>query len=666
MIRNQGRWHSLIQVPADAPDLSVQLLASADAALPGERNVSVVIPSDQVLYLETAPNGGTDGLSRALDGQTPYPVSALRLDWRHAKDRIQIAAIPIEVMHEAEAFVRALGLEPSGVVARPDDDRFDGTPWFGRAIDPAPQALAPEADGQDVLDLRPGSASDPTPLSLLSQDLIRSSRERASLVALVEPSSLTPLPDIDPASADSGTPGQVNPVWVRMLKSSKWRNGVAVAALLVVGLLSLAALFPADPETADAPKSAIGEQKIAADLRQAPKVAAPSSESEAPLAIVVADGEAAPDTADLSASPVPGTTASSAVRAVPDPQIATVDRTAPDLTVAAVTVPAPMREPALPSGPADEAKGRPSFFTPAPGLRSGASVAALDDLAEPGLDPSFRTDALALPEPDLPEVAAAPNALTPPPAPDATFTVDARGLVAPSKEGQETQDGVVVFEGVPPVLARPRPVLQEPVSVEVTDRDSLAKDDPLRRLIPRKRPDGLADRFERNRLGGKTVAELEVLRPAMRPKSIQDRIVEAPPTAQAAASSPRPAARSAGKAQLFFASLNKAKRQPTAKAAAASKPAVRSQDVGAPTAPTPAKVAKQATTSNRIDLSHVNLLGTYGASSRQRALVRLANGRVLNVKVGDRMDGGKVSEIRQGQLSYVKSGRSVTLQMPKG
>lgn len=666
MIRDQGRWHRLIQVPADAPDLSVQLLASADAALPGARDVSVVIPSDQVLYLETAPTGGTDDLSRALDGQTPYPVSALRLDWRHVKDRIQIAAIPIEILHEAEAFVRALGFVPSGVVARPDDDRFDGTPWFGRAIDPAPKALAPEADGQDVLDLRPGSANDPNPLSPLSQDLIRSSRERASLAALVEPSALTPLPDIDPASAGSGTPPQRNPGWVRLLGPSIWRSGLAVAALLLVGFLSLAALFPADPETADTAKSAIGDQKIAADLPQAPTVAAPVSASEAPPAIVVADGGAAPDTADLSASPAAGTTASPALRAVPDPQIAIVDRTAPDLTVAAVTLPMPVRDPALPSGPADEAQGRPSFFTPAPGLRSGASVASLDDLAEPGLDPSFRTDALALPEPDLPEVAAAPNALTPPPAPDATFTVDARGLVAPSKEGQETQDGIIVFEGQPPVLARPRPVPQEPVSVEVTNRDNLAEDDPLRRLTPRKRPDGLADRFERNRLGGKTVAELEVLRPAMRPKSIQDRNVEAPPTAQAAARSPRPAARSAGKAQLFYASLNKATKQPTAKAAATSKPAVRSQDAGAPTAPTPAKVAKQATTSNRIDLSRVSLLGTFGASSRQRALVRLANGRVLNVKVGDRMDGGKVSEIRQGQLSYVKSGRSVTLQMPKG
>jgi len=46
--------------------------------------------------------------------------------------------------------------------------------------------------------------------------------------------------------------------------------------------------------------------------------------------------------------------------------------------------------------------------------------------------------------------------------------------------------------------------------------------------------------------------------------------------------------------------------------------------------------------------------------------VRLNNGRYQKVKVGDRLDGGRVRAIGDAELSYQKGGRSIVLKMPRG
>lgn len=80
----------------------------------------------------------------------------------------------------------------------------------------------------------------------------------------------------------------------------------------------------------------------------------------------------------------------------------------------------------------------------------------------------------------------------------------------------------------------------------------------------------------------------------------------------------------------------------------------------------PSKVAKRATDANELNLRDVNLLGTFGKTGAMRALVRLPSGRVINVAVGDRMDGGRVVAIGQGELRYVKRSNNITLNMPRG
>ena len=86
----------------------------------------------------------------------------------------------------------------------------------------------------------------------------------------------------------------------------------------------------------------------------------------------------------------------------------------------------------------------------------------------------------------------------------------------------------------------------------------------------------------------------------------------------------------------------------------------------APSIPTRASVAKQATYKNSINLSKVNLIGVYGTSSNRYAMVRQANGRFVKVEVGDRVDGGRVAAISERELRYVKNGTTLTLEMPKG
>ncbi|MCA3505963.1 MAG: hypothetical protein IOD01_01510 [Rhodobacter sp.] len=86
----------------------------------------------------------------------------------------------------------------------------------------------------------------------------------------------------------------------------------------------------------------------------------------------------------------------------------------------------------------------------------------------------------------------------------------------------------------------------------------------------------------------------------------------------------------------------------------------------APSVPTRASVAKQATFRNSINLSRINLIGVYGSSANRYAMVRQANGRFIRVTVGDSVDGGRVAAISERELHYVKNGTTHKLAMPKG
>ena len=135
----------------------------------------------------------------------------------------------------------------------------------------------------------------------------------------------------------------------------------------------------------------------------------------------------------------------------------------------------------------------------------------------------------------------------------------------------------------------------------------------------------------------------------------------------AVAVSRRPAARPKDMSRAVEAAVAAAVRAPEpeaqqALAEADSEPETAS---AAPAIPTRASVAKQATYVNAINLSKINLIGVYGSKSSPYALIRQANGRYKKVKVGDSIDGGKVAAIGASEVRYQKSGRMISLKMPR-
>jgi hypothetical protein len=148
----------------------------------------------------------------------------------------------------------------------------------------------------------------------------------------------------------------------------------------------------------------------------------------------------------------------------------------------------------------------------------------------------------------------------------------------------------------------------------------------------------------------------------------------------AVASSRRPTERPSGLAKAVEAAVAAAvtaavttpEPAPAAAPAPAPEPAPEAVEIdepepleAVPNMPTTVTVARQATVKNAIDLGKINLIGVYGSSANRRALVRMPSGRLLKVKIGDRLDGGQVAAIGDSELTYVKGGRSFTLKIQK-
>lgn len=176
-----------------------------------------------------------------------------------------------------------------------------------------------------------------------------------------------------------------------------------------------------------------------------------------------------------------------------------------------------------------------------------------------------------------------------------------------------------------------------------------------------------------------TIQIAEIARPRQRPAEVATRAasraaiagptveaaainaaVEAAAAVQLASVEPSPLPRT--RPRNFSRVVKRAAVAPQAAAAVASP----RRETIVPRIPSAASVTRQATVKNAINLRRVNLIGVYGKPSKRRALVRLSNGRFEKVKVGDRLDGGRVSAISESRLNYTKGGRTVTLSMPRG
>ncbi|MGR3758578.1 hypothetical protein ACUXV3_00370 [Roseobacteraceae bacterium NS-SX3] len=287
----------------------------------------------------------------------------------------------------------------------------------------------------------------------------------------------------------------------------------------------------------------------------------------------------------------------------------------------------------------------------------GVYVASIDHT-------SLSQDAVALlPAPGF-DTDAVPGAVASPAGPGRAFDLDARGLVKATPEGTLNPDGITVYKGRPAKVPPPTPGRPDPAAEEAAAEE--ARRAVLSRKRPKLRPDDLAEQAERAQLGGLSRAELAGLRPRLRPASLKTEEAESQPaTSRAVATSVPPRARPANFANL----VDRAQRNrqvAAASAAAAAAAAVPAPATVQPRIPSSASVARQATLDNAINLRRLNLIGVYGTASDRRALVRLPSGRYQKVKVGDRIDGGRVIAIGESQLQYQKGSRNHTLKIPNG
>ncbi len=313
------------------------------------------------------------------------------------------------------------------------------------------------------------------------------------------------------------------------------------------------------------------------------------------------------------------------------------------------------------------------------------------------LDPvSAASDAIALPAPAGLNTDVQLAAVASPPPFGQPANLDSRGLWVPTPEGVVTPEGYTLVAASPP---RKPP---ETLTRFARQPEAAPAVSPLAGFRPKTRPGGLAENAERSQLGGVTRVELAVFRPAVRPNSLQQRAAEARKAEEAAQASAEEAqqnrataaAAAAAAAALalppesapvvddatqyavalskrpdtrprnFSRIVKRAQRAaPAETRVAAAAPSVAPKSV-APKIPSKASVARSATVKNAINLRKVNLIGVYGKPSSRRALVRLSNGRYKKVRVGDRIDGGKVSAIGDSDLRYTKGGRNVVLKIP--
>lgn len=279
---------------------------------------------------------------------------------------------------------------------------------------------------------------------------------------------------------------------------------------------------------------------------------------------------------------------------------------------------------------------------------------------------AFAMEPLSQPRDVLPAIAAAPA-----PA-NSDFAFDQNGLVVATPDGAATPEGALVFLGrparVPPAI--PERLRNAALAPDTTEEPEALDNGTVASLRPKTRPETLVEDTERTQLGGVSRAELAKIRPKLRPR-VEKEVEEAeaaqtPATRLAVAASRKPAPRPRNFARVVALAQKQAERQSAQEEPQATQVAAVAPRTVKPSIPSSASVAKNATVRNAINLSRVNLIGVYGKPSSRRALVRLSSGRYKKVKVGDRVDGGRVSAIGEGQLIYTKRGRNVTLRMPKG
>jgi hypothetical protein len=495
------------------------------------------------------------------------------------------------------------------------------------------------------------------------------------------------------------TPGRVRPPAPRTLAPAGLRLPaglvtagrsprllVPLAGVLVAGLVLAWALLPASvPETPQAPEAAIATAPPS-PATPAPPPTGPDSAAappprpvDLPVPAVPASAPTAPDL-DLAGSDdrlaaLPGPSASDAAPPEEAPQMP-----APSDDTALATQPSPPPFGALlrygADGlivPTEEGVVTPEGFLLVAGRPPRVPPSRPDNLVPPPVVATEAAAALtgtdvAAPPPFAdPALAGKPPRARPADLPVPAPTVPADESALPASGGQDAI--VALGPPAPPVDPRhaalkPKP---RPEAVAAAAAARLAQDEALADAAAAAAR-AEAEAAEAALLSASRLAVASSRQPA--PRSDKARAAaDAAATAAAASSAAAAADAPSVDASAVDAALAEAQTAP-AEPVAQEPPAAEAdtQDVDEPepeegiaTIPTTRTVAKKSTFANAIDLEEVQLIGVYGSSASRRALVRMPSGGYKKVKLGDRLDGGRVVAIGTNELVYEKKGRTIRL-----
>ena len=682
-----GEWVRLGAVDPDNPKLPEALAHLKALARPEGTDpfdVFIVLPSDQVKALQLEASNLTPAdVKAALEGQTPYDIAELCIDWFNTPQGTAVAAVTHDTLIEAGDFAKSFDFNALGFVALPDEgwgNQFavfhpDQAPSEMPArpmqsyisaeklgVPSAPEPALPSAPLEkptDVLEqLEKLALSMPTPPLKKSSQSPKPKQfaaiatgtdvpsDKAPRLGAAKPSTAantTAAPDVTASLTEDQTPKpwttelqpelpfssrRPNRLQAFMATISKRRavkNKQAAQAkapintlqaqvggkprFLVLILTTLLLIFML---TIAAWAATAGRDTLARWFGFG------GSDTE-----MMADLGASETKPPLEARPEDSVEQRGKQIAIPP---VTVQELPPDTATALATniQTASPKEPA----PSDQIAGRKFVSDPKPITPAEQRFSDTGVWTVPPISPFADTEAT---DADVAEAALDPK----------IGQADAQGL--PATMAQDPASVPTLLEENP-TPTQPEPAALPPLVS--ANFDISAEDHPMAR------PDDLDVEIQSVALTDIPQNELALFRPAMRPPPAQvPPEIELFTNAQSVAISLRPEMRPRG---VEFAALTP---PPTV-----AKPS----EVQAPTAASSMSVIQAATVKNVLNLRDINLIGITGTKRNPNALVRLANGKVLKVKVGDRLNGGRVTAISAATLTYAISGRSITLDMPRG
>lgn len=262
LLRRMGpRWARIDEVSLDHDDFDAQVIAlrdRAEALDPTGAQVALIIPNEQIRYLDQ-PDLGGDAAARdltiraSLDGATPYAVSELRYDHVVSGGRLLIAAVAQETLDEAQGFAREHGFEPVCYLANPAQGEFDGAVFFGkasgwgRAVSRPARALDIVAADKAALEPLPKPELTTAPVSKPVVPPKPAPQPKKDTAAKPKPTAQDPAPVAEPVAPEPPTAPVAKPA-----RASKQDDAKAPVAAPPV---SPTAVSPTAPEPGPVPKA---------------------------------------------------------------------------------------------------------------------------------------------------------------------------------------------------------------------------------------------------------------------------------------------------------------------------------------------------------------------------------------------------------------------------